>query len=48
MDTDYSDAVNLLEDLVTSACSRVDETLTNEEIAKELRRIADDIEEEGI
>lgn len=45
MDTEYVDAVNQLEDEVNSAVARVEETLTNAEIASELRRIADMIAE---
>ena len=42
----YADAVNRLEDDVSAACCRAEETLTNKEIAAELRRIAKEIEEE--
>jgi hypothetical protein len=48
MDTGYADAVNRLTDDVERACSRVDDVLSNKEIADELRRIAKSIEEEGL
>jgi len=44
MDMDYADAVMQLDDEVSSACARVSEVLTDREIAKELRRIADQLE----
>lgn len=37
---DFADAVTRLEDEVDRACSRAQEVLSNEEIAKELERIA--------
>ena len=46
MNMDYADAVNQLEDEVATATSRVTGPLTNKEIATELRRIADQIENE--
>lgn len=47
MNTDYADAVNTLNDAVAAAAGRATEDgLTNAEIAKELRRMADEIEAE--
>ena len=46
MNTEYADAINRLEDDVNRACARVDDDLSNKEIAAELRRIADEIEDE--
>lgn len=43
----YADAVVRLNDAVNRAAASVDFVLTDAEIAKELRRIADEIEAEG-
>ena len=48
MEDEHEEAVRTLEDLVTKACSRVDEVLDNEEIARQLHRIARDIKENGL
>lgn len=44
MDTEYADAIMQLNDEVASACARVSETLSDQEIAKELHRIASELE----
>jgi hypothetical protein len=47
MDTEYADAVNRLTDEVESACVRAEGTLSAKEIARELHRIANEIEDEA-
>ncbi len=47
MDMDFAAAVNQLEDDVNRAAARVEDVLTNKEVATELRRIADEIENEA-
>jgi hypothetical protein len=44
MDTTYADALNELNDAISRACALVDGILSREEIAKELRAIADQVE----
>lgn len=47
MNTDYADAINQLGDEVSRAASRVDLILSPKEIADELRRLANEIEDDS-
>jgi hypothetical protein len=46
MDSGYADALVRLEDDLSAACSRASEVLTTKEVAAELRRYADELEDE--
>jgi hypothetical protein len=46
MDTRYADAINMLRDLVEQAVINCEESLSNKDMAAELRRVADELENE--
>ena len=46
MDTRYADAVNMLRDLVEQAVIHCEEALSKKDMAAELRRIAEELENE--